>query len=312
MSNLLEYIKDIKRDIIKSLKDTSIAYYTTGMDLFHKIRTNDYGEYQPAVGNLCIAIELLLKAIVAQKAFRYLYSNIPVEVQLMLTNPESLDSSFKPRKFSNELKSFQNYNTIELAQAISFFYNFFPSKKQEYKPYLTLISSIRNISVHAALPRFQRYDLERVAYISTIIFDFAVNEKVFSYFYSLISEKNNTFLKNYDCNRIERVQKAIDLARNKSKEIEHLGTMILSSNEWEYMVISCPVCGSDAFINGYTDEYANGEDEPGLMFYADSFQCEDCGLELIDSQELRLAGINLCHDRSEEIDRFYPPDEYER
>ena len=310
MSNFIKYIDELKRDIVHSLKDSSKAYYTTGMDLFHTLRTRSYLEYQPAVGNLCIAVELLLKAIIAQKAFRYLYANIPTEVQPMLTNPESLDSSFRPRKFTTDLKSFQQYNTIELNPAIALYFQFYPSKKQEFKPYFKLLSTIRNVSVHAALPSFQRYDLDRVAYIATKLFCFAENEKFFPYFYLLLNEKTQKFIKGYDSERVERVQKAIELARKKSKEIEHYGTMISSSDEWEYMVISCPVCGSDSFINGYTEEDGNPEDGPCLTFYADSFQCEDCGLELIDSQELELAGIELFHDRSDEIEKFYPEDEY--
>lgn len=309
MSNFLKYIDDTKRDIVHALKDSANAYYKTGMGLFHDLRLKSYLEYQPAVGNLCIAVELLLKATVAQKAFRYLYANIPIEVQLMLTNPDALDKSFSPRRFSNELKAFQQYSTIELNPAISLFYQFFPSKKQEFKPYFSLLSSIRNVSVHAALPSFQRYDLDRVAYVATKLFSYAEKKKIFPYFYLIFDEKTQSFIKNYDSERIERVQKSIELARKKSKEIEHYGTMISSSDEWEYMVISCPVCGSDAFIGGYTEEDGNPEDGPGLLFYGDSFECEDCGLELFDTEELELAGIETFHDRSDEIEKFYPMDE---
>ena len=304
MSHFNNFISELKQEITGSLKNSSKSYYSVGINLFHSLRTKTYLEFQPAVGNLCIAVELLLKAIVAQKAFRYLYTNIPIEVQLMLTNPEALDNSFNPRKFSADLKTFK-YNTIELHQAISLFYQFYPQKKQEYKPYFSLLSFVRNVSVHGALPPFQRYELDRIAYISTKIFAFASESKIFDYFYVLFDEKTKQFMKAYDAERIERVKKAIEDAKSKSKKIDHYGSFILSSDELEYMVIQCPICGSDAFINGYTDEDTDPEHGIFLTFFADSFQCEECGLKLLDSKELELAGIETVYDRTDEIGNSY-------
>ncbi len=305
MSNFIKYIEDTKNDIVLSLENSSKAYYQTGMGLFHELRFKTYLEYQPAVGNLCIAIELLLKAIIAQKAFRYLYANIPLEVQIMLTNPEVIENDFNPRKFSIELKSFQKYNTIELNSAISLFYHFFPPKRQEFKPYFSLLSAIRNASVHTALPPFQRYDLDRIAYLATKLFQFTEEEKLIPYFHIFSDEKTQKFINNYNSKRIDRVRKAIENAQNNSKKIKHFGRMIISLDEWDYMVISCPICSSDAIISGYTEDNAGYEDDPDLSFYADSIECNECGLELFDSQELELAGIETYYDRNDDIDKLY-------
>lgn len=312
MSNLTDYIEEIKREVTSSLIRSANAYYLSGMDLFHNLRNKPYLEFQPAIGNLCIAVELCLKAIIAQKGFRYLYSNIPTEVQLMLTNPESLDSSFRARPFESDLKTFQKFNIIELNPSISLFYHFFPSTKQKFKPYLSLLSLIRNVSVHASIPSFQRYDLDRIAYISNRLFVFSTEQGLLSPSYSKFYKETEVFVQTYDAERVDRVHKAIKSAQEKLKSIEHYGLSFSSHGEWEEMIIQCPICKSDSYLYGYTELDAGDEDGPSLGFYADSFYYEECQLELIDAEDLPLAGIDNVQDRTDEIDEYCePPDHHE-
>jgi hypothetical protein len=301
MSGISEFIKGLQTEISRSLLTAATAYYQTGIKRFHELRWNKLG-YQPAVGNLTISVELLLKAILAKQALRHLYTDLPSEAQLMLTYPESLPDTFTARQYANELRSFSR-GTVDLNQAISYFYQFFPDKKQEYKPYLSLIATVRNVSVHGALPSFQRYDLERVAYMSTRLFAFVSEKNLFDGFYVWLEKETQEFLKNYQEERIKRVKDAIEAAKARSKTIEHYGSYISQPTEWECYVIKCPVCGSDAV--GYGDT-ADGTDEdgPALWFLANSFSCEECGLGLNDTEELVLAGIDIVYDRTAEFSKW--------
>jgi hypothetical protein len=220
----------------------------------------------------------------------------------MLTYPESLPDSFTARQYANELRSF-SYGTIELNQAISYFYQFFPDTKQELKPYLSLITAARNVSVHGALPSFQRYDLEKVAYLSTCLFAFVSERNLFNGFYVWFEKETQDFIRNYQEERIGRVRDAIAAAKTKSKAIKHYGSYVSQPSEWERYVIECPICGSQALAHGDTTE-STDEDGPALWFLANYFSCEECGLELNDTEELKLAGIDTGYDRTVEFSKW--------
>jgi hypothetical protein len=303
MSGISEFIQSLQAEISASLLAAATAYYNTGIGRFHELRKNRHLEYQPAVGNLTVSVELLLKAILAKKALRHLYTDMPSEAQLMLTYPESLPDSFRARQFANELRCF-SYGTIELDRAISYFYHFFPGTKQELKPYLSLMAATRNVSVHGALPSFQRYDLERVAFVSTCLFRFVSETNLFDGFYVFFDKETQEFVKDYQEERIRRVKDAIAAAKTRSIAIEHYGFRIAQPSEWECYVIKCPICGSDALAYGDTTESADEEIGPMLWFSADSFSCEECGLKLNDSEELKLAGVAPAYDRTVEFSKW--------
>lgn len=299
--DLVDFINDLKKEITRSLTNSSRAYYQAAIDLFHKYREQTLSEYQPAIGMLCIAVELLLKAVIAKKAFRHLYTNIPTEIQLLMGYPESLPKSINPRQFLHDIQGFK-YKTVEFNEAVSLFYKFYPEKKQEFKPYFSLMSLSRNISIHGAFPSIQRYDLDRIAFISTKLFTFIEDQKIFKYFSIYSDEKTTKFIDNYQEKKIKRVQSAIESAKTKSKKIDYLASFILSSsNKWETMIEKCPVCGSDATFGGFTEEYQDGTIS-GLTFFCDYFFCHECGLELNDYEEIELAGMENFYDRSELLD----------
>jgi hypothetical protein len=302
MSETSEFIRNLQTEISKSLLTAATAYYQTGIRRFHELRMVSHLEYQPAVGNLTISVELLLKAILAKRALGHLYTNLPSEAQLMLTYPESLPDSFAARLYANELRCF-SYGTIELSQAISYFYQFFPGTRQELKPYLSLMTAARNVSVHGALPSFQRYDLERVAYVSTCLFAFVSESNLFDGFYVLFEKETHEFLKSYKEERIRRVKDAITAAKTRSRAIEHYGFRIAQPSEWECYATKCPICGSDARAYGDTTENTD-EDGPSLWFLANSFSCHECGLQLNDAEELKLAGIGVVYDRTVEFSKW--------
>ena len=174
-------VNNLTQEVAGDLRSSARSYYKIGIEIFHESRMRSWVDFQPALGNLSISIELLLKSIVAKKAIRMLYSNIPDEAQLLLCYPEALTAEHNSKAYLGDMKSF-SYKAIELDKAISLFYLFFPDLKQEYRQFFSTLSPIRNISVHSSVPDFQRYELERMAYFATKLFLKVSELKIFKYF----------------------------------------------------------------------------------------------------------------------------------
>lgn len=292
-------VDKLRDQISRDLRSSARSYYKIGMDSFHETRRRSWVDFQPAIGNLCISVELLLKAVVAEKALAMLYSGLPDEALLLLCYPESLTETHNSLSYANDLKYFV-FKAIEIDKAVSLFYHFHPELKQEYKSFLSSLSSIRNISVHASVPDFQRYELESIAYHSTKLFIKISEINVFKYFSVQVEKKTENFLKYYEEEKIKKVKQALEEARKKVKS----GKLDLCSvycDDWDSMSHECPICGSSGVLLGETEENSD-EDGITLTFECESFSCEACGLELEDYDELTLANIDTTVDRDSDVD----------
>ncbi len=296
--------KEVERlisEVVYDLRSCSQSYYDIGINIFHESRLKGWIDFQPAIGNLSIAVEILLKALIAQKSISLLYSNLPDEAILLLCYPESLSNSHNSKGFINDLKNF-TYKTIELDKAISLFYHFFPSYKQEYRQFLSSLSVIRNISVHASVPDFQRYELDRIAYFSTKLFTLIYDQKVFEHYSFKQLDKTEKFMQTYEDDKVKKVKDAISNARQNVKN-GNLNETDYFLDNWQSMLGSCPICGGDAIYYGETEEEIDHEGLH-LSFLCDSLSCGSCGLELEDFEELEWAGVETTLDRSEDADEW--------
>lgn len=292
--------ESLQAELGDQLERAAIAYLRTGLSLFHEATKSPIPSYQPAVGNLSIAVELLLKTVIARKAFRFLYTNLPLEAQVYLSNPATVPDATAFRRYAIDLRTFK-YKTPDLDRCISLFYIFFPTDKPEFRPYLSFLSRVRNNSVHAALPAFQMYDLYRVAYAALKLFERLEDDGAVTKCAYLLTGEDKKFLEQYDVERVKRVERALEEAKKKSKTLKHLGASVFVEGNWEEFTTVCPVCGADGLLSGYTDVHGEFEDM-SLGFDADMFECEDCGLKLHDVEELKIAGMETVYDRNEEWD----------
>lgn len=307
------YIESLKENVQRNLSLSAKAYLDVGMREFYEVRHVPDDNFQPAVGNLAIGIELMLKSLIAKKSFVFLYKNLPIELKIMLTQPESVIKTSNPRLHGIDLKSFASYKIINVGDCIVIFYIYYPNLKQEYKPYFKLLSSVRDISVHASLPSFQRYDLERIAYAALQLSNFLNEEDVLASRSYDNKKKDKEFLATYAKERVERVERKIEAAKKQSKEIKH-PIVPPSAEGWESYVIECPICSCSGILEGDTETSGEGfsvdYEDYGLTFLAEGFKCEPCGLELTDTEELKLAGIETVYDRSDELDEWTAKDPY--
>ncbi|MFW6130026.1 MAG: hypothetical protein ACOC56_02505 [Atribacterota bacterium] len=299
------YFDSISEYFQNELAKSAMSYLKIGLDLFH-LSNRKLITIQAPIGNLGTATELMLKTYVSKKNPLLLFKGLPNELKILFSSLGKYPKNFKWRLYDIDLRSF-SYKTIELDECISIFNIFFPEHKQFLKPYFRFLSSCRNISLHASIPSFQIYDLERTSYLALNIYKILNNKKTFGYHAYSQTEKDKEFISVFNAKRSNRVRKKMEEAKEKSKQLTSQ-TIFSSIEGWDFFSTSCPICNSEGVLTGYTDMWVTGSDENnidyGLNFYADSFECSDCGLILDDVEELKLVGMDTEYDRSFEWDNW--------
>lgn len=301
--NVLTELKELKSEIARNLAASAVAYYRVGVAEFLRVERQAWTTYQAAVGNLAIAIELMLKAFVASRCFRKLYVGVPEELDVVL-RCEKPPSVFSLRPFENALRSFE-YKTIELDQAVNIYWIYFPEQKTDLHSYFSLLSTTRNISVHGALAEFQRFDLGRVSYLAIKLMQHLQHEKIL--FEPMdIRTKSKKIVARFDQQRVERVKNKIREAKIAAKKLTgNKLSIVLAPDDLEGMALPCPICGSDVYVTGYTSPDDTGEEgSSSLSFHPDGFLCEECGLEITDSRDFPLVGLEELIDRSDDWDEW--------
>jgi hypothetical protein len=299
-------MKDVQKELVRNLLSASIGYGRAGLAIFRGKAGLDKNN-QAAIGNLAIATELLLKTYIAKLNLQLLLKDVPIELKCALSAPEALPSSFKKAPHKIELRS-SGFKSIELDEAISVFSVFFPDIKKRFGAHLRFLSRYRNLCVHAGLPDFREYEVQRTVYLYLSLFNHLKEHESELFKYQNLGDKeeNEKFLRQFDEERLSRVHAAIESAREKAKHIE--STSSASVDAWEVCVIECPICKSDGLMFGDTqaDSDYDDDDMPAfdLTFFGYSFECEECGLKLEDYDELQMAGIDPIVDRSSESDRW--------
>lgn len=292
----------LRLEIERNLAASARAYYRIGIAEYLNAEARMWESYQAAVGNLAIAIELMLKAFVARNCFRKLYAGLPDELDIFLSHTGT-PPSVSIRPFEDALRSFEQ-KTIDLNQAIAIYEIYFPDKKLELHSYFNFLANTRNVSVHGALPDFQRHDLTRVSYLAISLIKHLEEQKILTEPADLAA-KTNDILRRFDRERVERVTKKIKEARQIAKRLTGKRNAIFTNpNNFEELVLSCPICGTEIVTSGYTEEKIVSEDDAFLTYFLNEFHCTECGLEIDDPRDLRLAGLSETHDRTDQWDEW--------
>lgn len=309
-------LEKVQKQLANAFEKAALGYLSLGVrNFFAEQKQPSYVGYQATIGNLAIAVELMLKAYIARKNLLLLFKNLPTEIRLLLTAPESLPDSFNWRSFEIELRA-ASYQTIGLDECISLFYLFFPEQKRSLRPHLKLLANLRNASVHSILPDYQQaYEVNRVAYAALSVSASLKEDLLFVGSIDKRFPETIAFLHEFQEELIERVHTAIKSAKERAKKLSakrQKGRQV-SVDYWTQAVIECPVCGNLAILNGTTEKITwirRGEEEinePGLWFEPESFICSECGLSLDGYDEMKLGGIDLDSsdfDRTEDLEDF--------
>jgi hypothetical protein len=292
-----DYVALTKDRIQRELARSAMGYFKVGLQSLHEERKSTHPLIEPAIGNLATAIELMLKAFLAKNNLILLFSDLPLELKILFTCPDNLLSDSRSWRYLDEL--------------VASFYVFYPGKRQALGPYFRLLSRCRNASIHLSLPSFQRYELERTAYLALSIFEILDKEKYPPSFYHGLTKEDKQFLSEYNEERIERVRGKIEVAKEKGKKAKD---MWILADSWDTYERTCPICGCGGMLMGETQVEADfdgdGAANPYLIFLADTFQCDGCGISLDDVEELKLAGMDIVYQRSDsDMDKWWAEQE---
>ena len=310
-------IEAVKNYLQYELAESSSEYLKLGLELLHKERKKPTSKVQSVIGNLSVAIELMIKAFLASQNPLLVFTDLPLELKILFSSHESIPQISNWRSYDLELRSFV-YKTLELNETISAFAIYFSEERQKLQSYFRLLAHIRNKSLHASLPSFQKYDLGRIGYLAIRVVEVLRPNMPKNINWYWLREEDKKFLASFNEKRIESVHKKIEQAKQKAKKLT-TSVSSISIDGWEEYVIECPICKSDGVLTGMTeskiDQTGPDDYDQGLDFEADSFLCEECGLKLDDFEELRLAGMDTTYDRTDEIDKWledegYPGDYY--
>jgi hypothetical protein len=287
---------DIQKDLVWSLISASAGYGKAGL------ASMVYGNPQVVIGNLAIAIELLLKAFIAKRSLLLLFKGLPLELRCALSSPQSMPKSFRRMPYKIGLMT-SSYKSIELEEAISMFGVFCPEIKKRLNAHLRFLSRHRNTSVHAVLPDCQEYEVQRTVFLFLMLVDHISKTDPELVKYVFINEKKQReeFLARFDEERLNRVHTKVEKATEKAKGITEKWS--IAKDAWDLYPIECPVCGSDGILIGETTPDSD-EDGTSLFFVGETFECEQCGLTLEDYDEMNIAGVDPEVDRSDEVERW--------
>ena len=296
-------MKEIQEEITRNLVWAATGYAKAGMGLM--LGADGLGRNaQAAIGNLAVATELLLKAFIAKQDLTLLFERLPVELRCALAAPETMPESFRALPYEIDLKS-SAYKSLKLDEAIGIFCIFFPDFKKRYGSHLQFLARHRNTCVHAVHPDCREYEVERTAFLFLSLVNHIKSEAVDLVRYRNWGDKkkNEKFLTRFNETRLNSVHKKVEAARKKAKKLSE--KVLLEPEDWDWYPIECPVCGSDGLISGETQEYPDHEGGYHLSFTGWMFECEQCGLELKDGDEMQIAGVNTDDiDRSDESDQW--------
>lgn len=299
-------MKRIQNEITKSLVRAAEGYARAGLVLTR--HTSGLGRNpQVAIGNLSIATELLLKALIAKRSLLLLFKGLPLDLRCALAAPDAMPDSFRPTPFEIELRA-SAFKSLELDEAIATFTVFSPDFKKRFGSHLRFLSRHRNICVHAVHPDFREYEVDRTAFLFLSLVEFLRQEDpdLVKTIFLGEDDKNREFLAKFDEERLNRVHEKIEAAREKAKQVTE--KLSLETQEWDWYPIECPVCGSDGVLSGDTTSEPEYDEEGPcgfiLSFTGETFECEQCGLNLDDYEELSIAGIDPEVDRSDESDQW--------
>ena len=301
------YFRELTNRMILDFGETAREFLETGLTVFHSRLDRDRSSAQVVVMNLGSAVEFMFRSFLAARNPGLLFRNIPPDLRVLITVPDQLPSLFQWRRFDFDLQS-GRYEMIDFDECAACYYLFFPELKQILHPNLTTLSSLMKLGRNTTLPPVNSYDLERIVYSVLQVGVSLHGNDDFDVPAYTMSSRDEDFFRSYNTKRIERVELALAQAREGGNEADsdHAETVI--AYNWDTCVTPCPVCLSNGLLDGYTETAvgSDGEDiKPELDFFATRFQCDECGLILNDSEEMKLAKMNTIYDRSEELDKWF-------
>ncbi|WP_412470323.1 MULTISPECIES: hypothetical protein [unclassified Halobacteriovorax] len=281
-------VKAYKESYVFKLCKSATSYFELGMERFLEAEKGDKDYSESILGNICIAIELSMKAYLANKSLALVYERLPDKLYITLLCEDEFQLSDSWSDILNDrLKSITFDRSIKLIETI--LEN--SSKNNEiFKKHISELKHIRNNAVHSVLNV-----VNPVVYISTMYSAIKVIEVLLT---GIPSDSDlHDVWKGYSQSAFYINQNEIILAKVKGKinNARSLKKYNPVSNKvdniFEEVLIDCPACSNKAILKGnaYKPSFANEFDR--IQLYSESVECKSCSLVLDGYEELEIAKI---------------------
>jgi hypothetical protein len=301
------YIVELRDRFTENLVRSAREYLDVGFDLFYSHLASDRTSIQSALGMLATGAELAVKAYIAEKDLGLIFRELPPDARVYLSCPETVPHFFQWRRYEPDIRT-DRFPTLNLGECIDCFYIFFPHHKQLLMPHLVSLLRWGFASRHTTLPDIGAFEFERTGYAVLQMLSLLAGEETSRLIYYSLTDRDRQFIDSFDGRRVERVNYALEQAKSDLTSSDDAGVVAIVARDWETHVTPCPVCGYNGYLKGYT-EIALGRDDDGvrptLDFFATTFSCDVCGLQLNDLEELKLAGMGLLYDRANDLGRWF-------
>lgn len=297
----------LQSEFTANLSRVALDYIRLGLHEFHYRRRLEFGSFQAAMGNLCVGVELLLKSFIASGNITLVFRDMPQELRALLVCKGEPSPKVDMTPHAMDLVS-GKFKTIDFNQTVSLFFAFKPNLKGAHHAHLKHLSLFRNKSLHGLYPSFEVYAVERAAFTAIDLVSALRESGELDLRFVALEKDDHVFHSQFPADRINRVKKALEEATVRAKAKPD-GQSYVDAQGWEEYAGVCPVCHEEILLEGYTEPVIEEAAEGGfcefLFFEAESFECTNCGLNLLDSDELRLAGVERSYDRSSEFNQWY-------
>jgi hypothetical protein len=296
----VEAFAELQTDVQRRFAAEASRYLRIGLDLLH---SGDGTACQASVGNLSVSIELMLKAYLASLSLNLLYENLPIDLRVLLADPEAIPDFVRTHKWLRKLRS-GAFKTPDFATCVGAWLVCSGDSRIPPKSFLEDVSKLRNASVHGVLHTLASYELNRVGYTAVGLYKTLADLGLDGFADSALEDADMKLFTDFPEERLEQFRRKLLEAQRKAEAVTEPGSAGTFSG-WEEYPRECPVCGSEGRLTGSTEEDYVGDGEwradPVLTFTADAFSCPTCGLELEGFEELEWAEIETVHDISDEL-----------
>jgi len=302
-------IATLQKNTAGHLEDAALGYLSVALDRKRFFCTT----IQVTVGILGIAIELMLKSLIARHSLTLLYKDLPLALRTFFAAPEKAPCDSEWQRHDIDLRS-GAFKTLELHECISVFYLLFPRMKPQLQSHLKFLTGSRNAALHSIFPHFHAYELDRTRYVALKLYELLMELKGKDAWTVTVRcpvdpKRAANWISEFEKGRVDRVHKSLAAAKQKAKTIATSVELDPKDCDWDEYVAQCPICKNDARLTGDTvfvpDFDRDGTPEGGhLEFQGASFECYACGLKLNDPDEMHLAGVDTGYDRSDEMDAW--------
>ena len=118
------YILNLKDKFSEDLGRAGNEYIDIGFEMFHKYRLSESASGQAAVGNILTALELMVKSFISSKNLGCIYKDIPPDLRVLLSNPDSIPTFYEWRNYDIDIHS-NKYQMLDFRESIECYYIFF-------------------------------------------------------------------------------------------------------------------------------------------------------------------------------------------